>query len=73
MQKQTYTNDSGFWKKTSDTIKDKSWPLMEWMKANTATQGIVDGSGEQMIQIHQHGEHHNCINFEPLVFVSKSR
>ena len=39
---------------------------MQGMEADATTLGIVNGIGQQMIQIHQHGSHHQQIGPPPL-------
>ncbi len=37
------------------------------MKTYTATAGVVDGIGDEMIEIHSHGEHHDQPDFQPVL------
>ena len=57
---------AGFRIKAETDIECKQNGLMERMKPDTATPGIIDGVSQKMVKIHQHGAHHQEIGFPPL-------
>lgn len=36
------------------------------MKANTTSASVINGGCQQMIQVHQHGGHHNQVGKRPI-------
>lgn len=54
-------------KKTSNTIQCDGCVCMQGMKANTATRRVIDRIREQMINIHQHGGHHDQVCAFPVI------
>jgi len=66
MDCQAKANQSRLRNKTQQQIKPDKPQLMQRMKANAAAVGVVDGVGQQMVDIHQHGGHKNKIGELPL-------
>lgn len=46
-------------------VKRDNGRLVQRVKANTAALWIVDGSGEQVIQVYQHGQQHGGVGEAP--------
>ena len=51
--------------KEEDQICPNSIIGVEWVELNTASNGIKNWNGKQMVQIHQHGQDKHQISFLP--------
>ena len=58
VNEQPNAKQSCFFVNTQQAINEDEPGLMQWMKANTAARGIIDGSCYKVIEIHQHGCQH---------------
>lgn len=69
MEKNADSDDAQmkFSKKEHDDIYRHGVDRMQGMKTDTATVWIENGFGQHMIEIDQHGEQENHVNFPPVL------
>ena len=58
MQYQSNTDYPGFWEKTESQVEDYKPGLVQGMKTDTAASWVIDGVGQQVVQVDYHGSYH---------------
>ena len=66
MQYQPNTDNPGFWEKAEGQIEDYKPGLVQRMKTDTAASWIIDGVGQQMVQVDYHSSYHQQIGPAPV-------